>query len=65
MMFFKEWKEAHTAACKLANELGREVGISKAKEYDKDGFKVHSLPKPENRQGYELRAEVVTPGTPI
>ena len=62
--FFKHWRDAHHAACDLADLLGRDVGISKATEYTTPGFSVHSLPRPENRCGFELRAEVVTPGTP-
>lgn len=65
MQVYREWKEAHTGAVKLARLLGREVGLLKAKEYACDVFQVFPLPKPENRQGFELRAEVVRPSDPI
>jgi hypothetical protein len=64
MASFKEWKDAHTAAVTLARQLGREVGILKAKEYTATVFQVIHLPKPENRQGFELRAEIVRPSDP-
>jgi hypothetical protein len=64
-MWFKDWKQAHTEAVKLARTLGREVGISRQKEYTTDGFLVHHLPKPENRCGFELRCEVVSPNDPL
>lgn len=31
MQSFRDWKEAHTAAVVLARQLGREVGVLKAK----------------------------------
>lgn len=65
MQSFREWKDAHTAAVALARELRREVGLLKATEYGKPVFQVFNLPKPENRQGFELRCEVVRPSDPL
>ena len=59
------WKAAHTAAVELARLLQRETGIEKAKEFGKEVFRVHSLPKPENRCGFELRCEIVRPSDPL
>jgi hypothetical protein len=60
-----DWKAAHTAAVELARLLKRETGIEKAKEFGREVFRVHSLPKPENRCGFELRCEIVRPGDPL
>jgi hypothetical protein len=65
MASFKDWKEAHTAAVMLARQLNKEVGILKAKEYSSTVFQVMSLPKPENRYGFELRCELVNPSDPL
>ena len=65
MQSFKDYREAHTAAVLLAQQLGREVGILKAKEYTSTVFQVMHLPRPENRYGLELRCEVVGPTDPI
>ncbi len=65
MTSFSDWKEAHGAAVLLARQLGKEVGILKAKEYNKTVFQVIHLPKPENRFGFEARAEVVSPSDPL
>jgi hypothetical protein len=62
---FKDWKEAHTAAVLLARQLGKEVGILKAKEYSSTVYQVMSLPKRENRYGFELRCELVNPSDPL
>lgn len=62
---FTDYKEARTAAIKLARLLGRETGILRQKEFGKDGFNVYHLPKPENRYGFELRCEVVRPTDPL
>ena len=59
------WKAAHTAAVELARLLQRETGIEKAKEFGKEVFRVHSLPNPENRCGFELRVEIVRPSDPL
>jgi hypothetical protein len=65
MQSFPDWKEAHTAAVILARQLGREVGLLKAKEYSREVFQVIHLPRPENRQGFELRCEIVRPSDPL
>lgn len=62
--WFTDYKEAFNAAIDLANLLGRETGLEAAKEYGKPGFRLHNLPKPENRYGFELRCQVVQPGEP-
>lgn len=64
MASFKDWKDAHNAAVDLARTLGREVGIYKTKEYTSEVYQVIHLPKPQNRQGFELRCEVVAPSDP-
>lgn len=61
---FPTWKEAHTAAVDLARQLGRETGIEKASEFNRTMFRVHHLPRPENRSGFELRCEIVRPSDP-
>lgn len=61
---FKDWKDAHGAAVDLARLLKRETGIEKANEFGKTVFRVHSLPKPENRCGFELRCEIIQPEDP-
>jgi hypothetical protein len=65
MTSFNNWKEAHTAAVILARQLNKEVGIYKTKEYNKQVYQVLHLPKPQNRQGFELRCELVNPGDPL
>lgn len=56
-----DWKLAHNEAQKWANQLGRETGIEKAVEFGKTVYRVHFLPKPQNRYGFELRCELVPP----
>lgn len=60
-----EWKDAHASAVQLARLLGRETGIEKGRQFGKDIYLVHSLPKPHNRCGFELRCEVVAPSDPF
>ena len=64
MTSYNDWKAAHTAAVELARSLGREVGLYKTTEYGKTVYQVINLPKPENRQGFELRCEIVRPDDP-
>lgn len=64
-MFFTDYKEAHAAAVLEARRSGKEVGLERFREYTTSGFRVFSLPKPENRYGFELRCEVVKPGDPL
>lgn len=63
--FYTDWKEAHTAAVHLARELGREVGLERGKEFNRPGYLLHHLPRPENRTGFELRCEIVRPSDPL
>jgi hypothetical protein len=58
------WEEAHEAALKLARLLNRETGILRQQEFGRDGYNVYSLPRPENRCGFELRCEIVRPTDP-
>jgi len=51
-------------AAKRATELQMDVGIEKIREFGKTVFSAKLLPRPENRTGWELRCEVVRPGTP-
>lgn len=44
---------------------GYEQGIEKFSEYGRKGWRVFSLPKPENRQGFELRCETVRASDPL
>lgn len=59
--FYSEYRDAFNSAVGLARQLGREVGLEKFTEFNKRGFRVFHLPKPANRQGFELRCQVVTP----
>lgn len=61
---FTDWKDAHRDAVRQARVYNREMGIEKANEYGRTVFRVKMLPKAENRQGWELRCEVVRPGDP-
>jgi len=63
--FYTDYKKAHSAAVQLARQLGRQVGIEACREYGKPGFRVHHLPRPEKRQGFELRCEVINPEDPL
>ncbi len=63
---FDTWKEAHAAAVTGAREATAawskpvDFGIEKASPLDGKGkFRVFRLPMPQNRQGFELRCEVV------
>jgi hypothetical protein len=64
--FYRDWKEAHTAAVKLARQIGHDVGLEVGDNpLDGKGFRIFSLPKPENRYGFELRCEVIHPDDPL
>jgi len=54
--------EAFNRAVDQANRLQMDVGILRNKLFNT--YDVFLLPKPANRSGHELRAEVVRPGTP-
>ena len=64
-MFFKLYRDAFNAAVIKARESKREVGLEKFKEYNTPGFRVFSLPNPENRYGFELRCQIVRPDEPL
>lgn len=55
------YDDARKAAQDLANQLGREVGLEKAKEYCRTVYRVKHLPSAGKRFGWELRCEVVAP----
>lgn len=61
--FRPTYLEAFNAGCDLARQLSHDVGLEAVSGIEK-GFRVWSLPKPENRYGYEARCEVITPTTP-
>ena len=65
MSFYRDYNEAFNSAVRLARLLRREVGLEKFSEFGKPGFRVFSLPKPENRCGFELRCQVVGPNDPL
>lgn len=62
-----EYRDAFNAAVELARFLKRETGIEKVRcpFRKREIFKVYSLPKPENRQGFELRCQIVRPDEPL
>lgn len=65
MSFYREYRDAFNAACDMARLRHRDMGLEKADNpLDGKGYRVISLPKPENRYGHELRCEVVTPDMP-
>lgn len=62
MAFHREYADASAAARALANATGKDVGLEKADNpLDGKGFRIWTLPKPENRYGFEARCEVITP----
>jgi hypothetical protein len=65
MKVFKDWKSAHSYAVELAHSCDMSAGIEKTKEFNRTLFAVSLLPRPENRNGHELRMEIVNPHDPI
>ena len=57
MNYFKNHEDAYKAAVKKAKAANIDVGIEKSD----GGYIIRYLPKPENRYGWDLRCEVVTP----
>lgn len=53
----------HSYAQEMANKLGRETGVEKLREFGCTVYNCILLPNPENRQGHELRCEIVYPAT--
>lgn len=60
-----KYVKAFNEAVNLARLVKREVGIEKANEFGKTGYRVKLLPNKENRFGWELRCEVVSPDSPL
>ena len=54
---FDKYEEARAVAQEQANNMQLSFGIEKLN----GKWRVFMLPKPENRQGFELRCEVVDP----
>ena len=57
------YTEALADAIDLANLTQREIGIEKLPGV-KIAYSTRILPNPENRCGFELRCEIIRPGTP-
>lgn len=61
MQSFQDYKEARADAQRQANVYRRDVGLEATVEFGQRVFRLHLLPKPSHRQGFELRCEVVAP----
>jgi len=63
----RDYHAAFNAAVTLARLLNKETGLLKVvcPLARRDVFRVYSLPKPENRYGFELRCQVVRPDEPL
>lgn len=59
--FYENYHDARSAAQHLANAQRKEVGLEKFNWLGRNGYRVFNLPKPENRYGFELRCETVSP----
>jgi hypothetical protein len=59
-MTFPTWNEARDHAEAKVRRLGIAHGIEKPTRFEK-GWRVFMLPRPENRQGHELRCEALEP----
>lgn len=63
-----QYKQALHHAIMVARSLGGrcEIGLEKFAEYGKPGFRSgFTLPKPENRFGFELRCEAIKATDPL
>lgn len=58
---FLDYSVARAEAQRRANVYRCDIGIEAAKEYGRLVYRLLGLPKPANRQGFELRCEVVSP----
>ena len=58
---FDTYEQAFSDAQSQANASGCDFGLRKAKWFNKIRWVVERLPKAENRQGSELRCQVVSP----
>lgn len=57
------YAEARARAGELADATGFDHGIERVALASDTGFRVFTLPRRENRRGFELRCEVVHPST--
>jgi len=63
---FSDYQSAHNAAVERARQYQCDVGLENAGPlYGKGKFRIFLLPRPENRQGSELRCQVVRSDDPI
>lgn len=63
-----QYVQAQHYAITTARGLGqqRDVGLERLSEFGKPGYRAgFVLPKPENRQGFELRCEVYRASDPL
>lgn len=60
---FERYEDAYRAAVLLARETGCDVGLEHNKLFHT--YMLSLLPRPEFRQGFELRCEVVTATDPL
>ncbi len=59
-MRFATYKDARAYAIAQTRSLRMAHGIERVHDYTRDGeWHVMGLPRPENRQGYELRCEAI------
>jgi hypothetical protein len=61
MDVFDRWTGARADAQRQANVYRRTMGIERAEEFGGTVYRVKMLPKPAQRQGWELRCETVEP----
>ena len=61
MKQWSDYRDARADAQRQANVYQRDVGIEAATEYGRRVYRLVLLPKPAQRQGFELRCEVVSP----
>ena len=64
-LMIPDYKTAFNEAVKLARLLNKEVGLLAIKNHEGYGYAVRHLPRPENRCGNELRAQIVKPDDPF
>jgi len=64
-MFFTDYIEAHNYAVENAKKYNQCYGIEKMNQFGKNGFSVKMVSNnPNNRTGWEIRCEIVTPDSP-
>jgi len=64
MFLSMNYQAAYAKALEMANASQRETGIERAVEFGRVVYLPKHLPNPENRMGWELRCEIVRPGSP-